>query len=143
MPVRDEGTLNIRRAANPLKRERDERGSLVIKVTDSWLACHQFEPSTSEDSPYRGDRCTLNLWKLKCPPVGMAWNNRMTLSFGRVNVHQLPLHSVSSGALKLEFMKRLPRLGVRNHLATVATLKQLSCHLRHLTMAQNYEFRLQ
>ncbi|GFV51529.1 hypothetical protein TNCV_2908321 [Trichonephila clavipes] len=32
--------------------------SLVVKVTDSWLACHEFEPE-------------LNLLRLKRPPVGM------------------------------------------------------------------------
>ncbi|GFX53597.1 hypothetical protein TNCV_2327121 [Trichonephila clavipes] len=30
------------------------RGSLVIKVMDSWLDCHEFEPSTTEDPPDRG-----------------------------------------------------------------------------------------
>ncbi|GFV52993.1 hypothetical protein TNCV_2876591 [Trichonephila clavipes] len=25
------------------------RRSLVVMVTDSWLACHEFEPSTAED----------------------------------------------------------------------------------------------
>ncbi|GFV82517.1 actin-binding LIM protein 1 [Trichonephila clavipes] len=29
------------------------RGSLVVKVTDSWLAYHEFEPSTAEDPPCR------------------------------------------------------------------------------------------
>ncbi|GFT17416.1 hypothetical protein TNCV_4806801 [Trichonephila clavipes] len=29
-------------------------GSQVIKITDSWLMCHEFEPSTTEDPPYRG-----------------------------------------------------------------------------------------
>ncbi|GFU25958.1 hypothetical protein TNCV_5104551 [Trichonephila clavipes] len=29
-------------------------GSLVAKVTDSWLACHEFEFSTTEDPPCRG-----------------------------------------------------------------------------------------
>ncbi|GFX30518.1 hypothetical protein TNCV_3461691 [Trichonephila clavipes] len=28
-------------------------GSLVIKVTNSWLACHEFEPSATEDPPCR------------------------------------------------------------------------------------------
>ncbi|GFV66613.1 hypothetical protein TNCV_1612221 [Trichonephila clavipes] len=27
------------------------RGSLVVKVTDSWPACHEFEPNTVEDPP--------------------------------------------------------------------------------------------
>ncbi|GFU63524.1 hypothetical protein TNCV_1000751 [Trichonephila clavipes] len=29
-------------------------GSLVVKVSDSWQACHEFEPSTAEDPPCRG-----------------------------------------------------------------------------------------
>ncbi|GFW91767.1 hypothetical protein TNCV_3400271 [Trichonephila clavipes] len=29
-------------------------GSLVVKVTDSWLACHEFEPSVTENPPCRG-----------------------------------------------------------------------------------------
>ncbi|GFV23073.1 hypothetical protein TNCV_5101681 [Trichonephila clavipes] len=35
-------------------------GSLVVKVTDSWLPCLVFEPRTAEDPPNRGDRCTLS-----------------------------------------------------------------------------------
>ncbi|GFV74628.1 hypothetical protein TNCV_5130701 [Trichonephila clavipes] len=31
-----------------------DRGSRVIKVTDSWSACHEFELSTTEDPPCRG-----------------------------------------------------------------------------------------
>ncbi|GFW95482.1 uncharacterized protein TNCV_1721841 [Trichonephila clavipes] len=30
------------------------RDSLVVKVTDSWSDCHEFEPSTAEDPPCRG-----------------------------------------------------------------------------------------
>ncbi|GFV95476.1 DUF4817 domain-containing protein [Trichonephila clavipes] len=29
--------------------------------TDSWLACHDYQHSTAEDPPCRGDQCTLNL----------------------------------------------------------------------------------
>ncbi|GFW74316.1 hypothetical protein TNCV_3438691 [Trichonephila clavipes] len=36
-------------------------GSPVVKVKDSCPACHEFEPSTVEDTPCRGERCTLNL----------------------------------------------------------------------------------
>ncbi|GFT63673.1 hypothetical protein TNCV_871021 [Trichonephila clavipes] len=32
--------------------------SLVVKVTDSWLACHEFEPSIAEEPPFRGSRCS-------------------------------------------------------------------------------------
>ncbi|GFX24983.1 hypothetical protein TNCV_1279191 [Trichonephila clavipes] len=28
--------------------------SLVVKITDSWLACHEFEPSIPEDTPGKG-----------------------------------------------------------------------------------------
>ncbi|GFT30439.1 hypothetical protein TNCV_2377281 [Trichonephila clavipes] len=47
--------------------------SLMDKVTDSWLTCHEFEPGTVEDSPFRGGRSTLNMWRLKRSPVGMVW----------------------------------------------------------------------
>ncbi|GFT81232.1 hypothetical protein TNCV_1999061 [Trichonephila clavipes] len=36
-------------------------GSPVVKVKDSCPACYEFEPSTVEDPPCRGERCTLNL----------------------------------------------------------------------------------
>ncbi|GFX16604.1 DUF4817 domain-containing protein [Trichonephila clavipes] len=39
-----------------------------LKAEDSWLLCHEFEPSTA------ADHCTLNLSKLKCPPIGVIWN---------------------------------------------------------------------
>ncbi|GFT16504.1 hypothetical protein TNCV_281371 [Trichonephila clavipes] len=40
----------------------------MVNVTDSGLACHEFEPSTAEDPQCREGRCALNL--LKRPPVG-------------------------------------------------------------------------
>ncbi|GFU71340.1 hypothetical protein TNCV_4280331 [Trichonephila clavipes] len=33
------------------------RGSLVVKVTDSWPEYHEIETSTTEDPPCRGVRC--------------------------------------------------------------------------------------
>ncbi|GFW72855.1 hypothetical protein TNCV_1266981 [Trichonephila clavipes] len=30
-----------------------DRGSLMVKITDSWLSCHEFEPSTTKDPPCR------------------------------------------------------------------------------------------
>ncbi|GFS69166.1 hypothetical protein TNCV_4010171 [Trichonephila clavipes] len=30
------------------------RGSLVVNVTSSWRACHEFKPSTAEDPPCKG-----------------------------------------------------------------------------------------
>ncbi|GFY05689.1 hypothetical protein TNCV_4403561 [Trichonephila clavipes] len=50
------------------------RGSLVVKVTDSWPTCHEFEPSVTEDPPREeGGRCTLNVSGLKRTPVGVVW----------------------------------------------------------------------
>ncbi|GFU70415.1 hypothetical protein TNCV_3442321 [Trichonephila clavipes] len=45
------------------------RGSLVVKVTDSWPACHEFELCTAEDQQCTEGRCTLNKSRLKRPPV--------------------------------------------------------------------------
>ncbi|GFU91455.1 hypothetical protein TNCV_2542231 [Trichonephila clavipes] len=42
--------------------------SRVVKVTDSWLVCHEFEFNTAEDSPCRRGRCTLSTSRLKIPP---------------------------------------------------------------------------
>ncbi|GFW97399.1 HTH_Tnp_Tc3_2 domain-containing protein [Trichonephila clavipes] len=47
-------------------------GSLVVKVTDSWLECHELEPSTTEDPSCRG-RCSLYLSMLKRPTVDVVW----------------------------------------------------------------------
>ncbi|GFX85296.1 hypothetical protein TNCV_2675711 [Trichonephila clavipes] len=38
------------------------RGNLMVKITDSWQACHKFEPSIAEE-----------LSKLKYPPIGVLW----------------------------------------------------------------------
>ncbi|GFX34023.1 hypothetical protein TNCV_912241 [Trichonephila clavipes] len=46
-------------------------GSLVVKITDSWLACHEFEPSITEDPPCSGamhvgvDVVTAPPWQVK------------------------------------------------------------------------------
>ncbi|GFX41956.1 monocarboxylate transporter 12 [Trichonephila clavipes] len=44
-------------------------GRLVVKVTDTCLACHEFEPSAAEDSSCRGACCSLNLAAL----IGEVW----------------------------------------------------------------------
>ncbi|GFW89092.1 hypothetical protein TNCV_2685261 [Trichonephila clavipes] len=38
----------------PISRSSCGRGNLVAKVTDSWLACQKFEPSTAEDRRAEG-----------------------------------------------------------------------------------------
>ncbi|GFW19620.1 hypothetical protein TNCV_1605111 [Trichonephila clavipes] len=48
--------------------------SLVIKVTDSWLACHEFELGAAKDPPCRGGGCTSNLPGLKRSPVDAKRN---------------------------------------------------------------------
>ncbi|GFY02863.1 hypothetical protein TNCV_3507431 [Trichonephila clavipes] len=51
----------------------DCRGSLVVKVMDSWLACREYEPCTAEEQSWRRSRCRLNMSKLKRPPVGVVY----------------------------------------------------------------------
>ncbi|GFU65589.1 hypothetical protein TNCV_635121 [Trichonephila clavipes] len=46
----------------------ESHSSLMAKVMDSWLACHEFESSTAEEG-----RCTLNMSRFKCPPFGVVW----------------------------------------------------------------------
>ncbi|GFU46900.1 hypothetical protein TNCV_4699621, partial [Trichonephila clavipes] len=41
------------------------------KVTDSWLLCHEFQPNAAEDPACRGNQSTLNIFRLKRPPVGV------------------------------------------------------------------------
>ncbi|GFW01355.1 hypothetical protein TNCV_5030081 [Trichonephila clavipes] len=52
---------------------KDERGrgSLVVKIMDSWLECHGFESSAAENPSCRGNRRTLNLLRLKRLSVGV------------------------------------------------------------------------
>ncbi|GFU96402.1 hypothetical protein TNCV_89781 [Trichonephila clavipes] len=53
------------------------RDSLVVKITDSWLACLEFKPIAAEDPLCGGGRCMLNLSKFKHPPIGLeAWRVR-------------------------------------------------------------------
>ncbi|GFX74240.1 hypothetical protein TNCV_2912731 [Trichonephila clavipes] len=56
-----------RRTTKPFAMMNRGRGSLVVKVTDSLLACHEFEPSAAEDPHSRVNQCTLNLSRLKHP----------------------------------------------------------------------------
>ncbi|GFW71910.1 hypothetical protein TNCV_3220861 [Trichonephila clavipes] len=48
------------------------RGSLIVKITDSWLACHEFKPITAEDPQCRE---TMLCRELKRPPVGVVWKS--------------------------------------------------------------------
>ncbi|GFY04347.1 hypothetical protein TNCV_4414351 [Trichonephila clavipes] len=56
--------------------------SLVVKVTNSRPACHEFEASTAEDSPCRKGRYTLNLSRLKCPLVDVVWKIKIARVYG-------------------------------------------------------------
>ncbi|GFV33423.1 hypothetical protein TNCV_758471 [Trichonephila clavipes] len=52
------------------------RCSIVVIVTNSWPAYQEFEPGTTKDPPCRRGRCTLNMSRLKRPPVGVVWKIR-------------------------------------------------------------------
>ncbi|GFS84383.1 hypothetical protein TNCV_4605891 [Trichonephila clavipes] len=64
------GRLTLMEDAQIVMTKTSSGCTLVVKVTDSWMACHEFEPCTAEDPPCRGGRCTLNMKRLKRPPVG-------------------------------------------------------------------------
>ncbi|GFW24173.1 hypothetical protein TNCV_1847321 [Trichonephila clavipes] len=51
--------------SNHVVTEDRGRNSLEIKVTDLWLACHEFETSATEDPPYEEGRSSLNISMLK------------------------------------------------------------------------------
>ncbi|GFV16709.1 hypothetical protein TNCV_4418961 [Trichonephila clavipes] len=36
------------------RNDKGDRGNLMVKVTDSWSACYEFEPRIVDDLPYRG-----------------------------------------------------------------------------------------
>ncbi|GFY03745.1 transposable element Tcb2 transposase [Trichonephila clavipes] len=50
-------------------------GSLVVRVTDLWLACHEFQSNITKDSTSRG-RCTSSM--LKRPSVGVEVRRDVT-----------------------------------------------------------------
>ncbi|GFT70257.1 hypothetical protein TNCV_3457011 [Trichonephila clavipes] len=91
------------------------RSSLVLKVTDSWLVCHEFDPGTAKDPPCRGSRCTLNISRFKHSPVGVVWKlgERMSsslLDHGSKLPSPLPivlmqLYSATSIQLSLSIFK--------------------------------------
>ncbi|GFT46474.1 hypothetical protein TNCV_3219701 [Trichonephila clavipes] len=68
----DRVTKKVRWAPGLKKWFRDAGGTLVVIVTDSWHACHELDPCTAEDPPYRGGRYTLNMSSLKRPPAGVV-----------------------------------------------------------------------
>ncbi|GFX62474.1 hypothetical protein TNCV_413161 [Trichonephila clavipes] len=65
-------STNSEEANNEFSKTLSGRGSLVVKVTDSWLAYHEFEPCTAEN-PLCRRRCTLNMSMLKHAFVGAVW----------------------------------------------------------------------
>ncbi|GFW27657.1 hypothetical protein TNCV_765391 [Trichonephila clavipes] len=50
--------------------------SLEVKVTDSWVGCHDFEPRVAVDWSCRGHQSMLNLSRFKRPPIGVMWKLR-------------------------------------------------------------------
>ncbi|GFW28460.1 hypothetical protein TNCV_4641251 [Trichonephila clavipes] len=48
------------------------RGCLVVKVTDSWQVCHEFDPGITKGQLCRGNLSMLTMSGLKCPPIGVV-----------------------------------------------------------------------
>ncbi|GFX20256.1 hypothetical protein TNCV_1438151 [Trichonephila clavipes] len=51
------------------------RGSLVVKVMDSWLACNEFQPSDAEDSPCWGSMLVKSV-EAHTSSIGKVWKCR-------------------------------------------------------------------
>ncbi|GFW97886.1 hypothetical protein TNCV_1426491 [Trichonephila clavipes] len=65
----------------PSPRKQSGHGSLVVKLTNSWPACQEFEPGTAEEPLRREEnRCTLTLSRLKHPFVGVVWKSAQVSS---------------------------------------------------------------
>ncbi|GFT08376.1 hypothetical protein TNCV_3423291 [Trichonephila clavipes] len=72
---------------------------------DSWLACQEFEPSAAEDHSCRGSHCTLNLPRLKRPPVGVVGKLREGIP-AQVSSSSLPYGSKLLGPLSIAPVQR-------------------------------------
>ncbi|GFX98572.1 hypothetical protein TNCV_1501501 [Trichonephila clavipes] len=48
-----------------------DRDSSVVKITNSWLECHEFEPCTTEEPPCRG--------AVESPPLRVKWRMEFQL----------------------------------------------------------------
>ncbi|GFT57199.1 hypothetical protein TNCV_1692091 [Trichonephila clavipes] len=51
-------------------------GDLVFKDKDSWLDCHEFEPSTSEDTPWR----PMHVKSVSAKTVGWKFGEAIVIS---------------------------------------------------------------
>ncbi|GFW24036.1 hypothetical protein TNCV_4950801 [Trichonephila clavipes] len=62
------GTLNSRRAANPLV----SHGSIVVKIMNSRQAFHEMEPSASKDPTCREVHYTLKYFEAQSPVIDVV-----------------------------------------------------------------------
>ncbi|GFV37515.1 uncharacterized protein TNCV_127261 [Trichonephila clavipes] len=65
------------------------RGSQVVKLTDSWPACHEFEPSTTEDQPCR---VAMYVKSVKSSNVLFRWWCGMEVKRGECQLRYHPCH---------------------------------------------------
>ncbi|GFX65597.1 hypothetical protein TNCV_1525261 [Trichonephila clavipes] len=72
--------------------EREGATSGVVKVTGSWLHCHELEPSTGEDPPCRKGQCTLNTSWIKRLPIDLV------LKLGEEEPNQVSSSSLEKGS---------------------------------------------
>ncbi|GFU93571.1 hypothetical protein TNCV_948131 [Trichonephila clavipes] len=98
----------------PSVAEDPDCGCLVVKVTDSWLVCHEFEPNTTEDPPSaRGllvtDHVILNhgqvTWMTpELAPSSPYYHTTPTggrFSSRQFNVHRCPTRRIFSGTVRI------------------------------------------
>ncbi|GFV99058.1 anaphase-promoting complex subunit 1 [Trichonephila clavipes] len=76
-------------------------GSLVVKVTDSWLACHEFEHSTTEDR-HAGEQCTLNMSRTQTSShwCGVVVRRETSAGYYRLQIPKIAVSKTVSKCLK-------------------------------------------
>ncbi|GFW75610.1 hypothetical protein TNCV_4427931 [Trichonephila clavipes] len=79
------------------------RGSLVVKITDSWLAHHEFKPGPAEDIPCRGGE-TMHVKYVEA-------QNVLSLVWWRIKSEVPAQVSTSSPGHQYEFVAKSPRIG--------------------------------
>ncbi|GFV38771.1 hypothetical protein TNCV_4763781 [Trichonephila clavipes] len=83
-------------------------GSLVVEVTNSWQACHEFKPSTTEEPQYKGEMYVLICREHKLPPISVVIRRGVPA--------QLSSLSLDHGSkLRRSSPKVLVQLSIRTH----------------------------
>ncbi|GFU83973.1 uncharacterized protein TNCV_560991 [Trichonephila clavipes] len=105
IPIRHQNWMTIPRISKLAQNSFNDgfrvlarHGSLVVKVTDSWPACQEFEPSTAENPPCRGATHIKSVERSNVLPLvwqlgeGGASSGKKTTEQILRNFHSFPPH---------------------------------------------------